>query len=180
MNLHAMFLISCLSFLGLEGGQAGNDKPVIHEGIVKGSVKEVWTAFTTKEGIQSWMVPIADIDLKVGGLMRTSYNPKGKIGDKGTIENTILSYHPHRMLSIRATKAPESFPFKNAIQKMWTVIYLTPVGENQTKVEVISMGFTEDEESQKMRKHFDFGNAYTLKKLQERFEPKPASPAKAK
>jgi hypothetical protein len=34
------------------------------------------------------------------------------------------------------------------------------------------LGFGEDEESKKMRAFFDRGNAFTLKKLQERFAPK--------
>jgi glucosamine 6-phosphate synthetase-like amidotransferase/phosphosugar isomerase protein len=42
---------------------------------------------------------------------------------------------------------------------------------------VRSMGFTDDEESQKMREQFDKGNAWTLKKLQERFAPQKSATA---
>lgn len=148
---------------------------VAHEAIVDASAADVWDAFTTREGIESWMVPHAEIDFRVGGLMLTNYNPQGVIGDDGTIENTIISYDPQRMLSIKATKPPAKFPFKNALKNMWTVIYLEPNGAHHTNVIVRSMGFTNDEESQKMREHFDKGNAWTLKKLQERFgSPKAA------
>jgi uncharacterized protein YndB with AHSA1/START domain len=137
-------------------------------------VEEVWKAFTTKEGIESWMVPVAEIDFRVGGAMRTNYNPNGKIGDPNTITNTILSYDPKRMISIRATGAPVSFPFKKALEKSWTVIYFEPLAGNRTRVKVVGLGYDEDSESQMMREFFKKGNAVTLEHLKKRFT-KPAN-----
>ncbi len=115
------------------------------------------------------MVAHSEIDLRVGGLMRTHYDPKGEIGDAQTIENRILSFEPGRMLSIQVSKAPLGFPFPDAIKAMWTVIYLTPEAGAQTRVRIVGLGFGDDPDSQKMRQYFDRGNAYTLRKLQERF-----------
>ena len=58
-----------------------------HEGVVAAPVDKVWAAFTTREGQESWMVAHSDIELKVGGRMRTHYDPKGVLGDAKTIEN---------------------------------------------------------------------------------------------
>lgn len=142
---------------------------IIIEGEVNAPVEEVWKAFTTKEGIESWMAPAADIDLHIGGAMRTNYNPNGKLGDSSTITNTILSYDPLRMLSIKATGVPEDFPFKKAIKNMWSVIYFEVLPNNHTLVRVISLGYSEESESQKLREFFKKGNAYTMEKLQKRF-----------
>ncbi len=150
----------------------GEDSRLVHEGVVDAPPKNVWAAFTTKEGQESWMVAHSEVELKVGGLMRAHYDPKGAIGDPRTIENTIISYDPGRMLSIRVTKAPEGFPFPNAVKGMWTVIYFEAAGPRATRVRFVGLGFGGDEESKKMRSFFDKGNAYTLKKLQERFAPK--------
>lgn len=147
------------------------DGRVTHEGVVAAPVAEVWTAFTTKAGQESWMVAHSEIDVKLGGLMRTHYDPKGAIGDPKTIENRIISFDPERMLSIQVTKAPEGFPFPNAIKSMWTVIYFEAAGARSTRVRMVSLGFGDDEESRKMREFFERGNAYTLRKLQERFSP---------
>lgn len=146
--------------------------PLAHEAVVNAPVEQVWAAFTTKEGIESWMVAHAAIDLRVGGKMQTQYDPKGAITDNKAIENTILSYEPKRMLSFRVTKAPEGFPFPNAIKLMWTVVYFEAVSEKTTRVREVSLGFGADEESQKMREFFDRGNAYTMQKLQEHFAPR--------
>ena len=76
------------------------------------------------------------------------------------------------MLSFRVTKALQGFPFPNAIQNMWTVIYFEAQGEKTTRVREICMGFGEDEESKKMREFFNRGNATTMEHLQKRFAPK--------
>ena len=153
-------------------GSAGDTSPLIHEGLVEAPVAQVWEAFTTSKGAESWMVAHAEVDLRIGGKMRTHYDPKGKLGDPGTIENTILSFHPERMLSMRNTKAPAKFKDAEAFQKTWTVIYFEKMGPKQTKVTVVGLGWGADEASQRVRAFFDRGNAYTLKKLQERFAGK--------
>jgi len=171
-----------LTIAGLVGGvhqPSHADDPVGNvlrsEGIVDAPIEAVWNAFTTKEGIESWMVPHAEIDLRVGGKMRTTYDPNGVIGDDSTIENTILSFDPPHMLSIKATKPPADFPMKEAIKNMWSVIYLDSVDSKRTRITVVGMGYGDDEASQTLRKHFDAGNAWTINKLQERFGKAPAS-----
>ena len=77
--------------------------------IVHATPTQVWQAFTTREGQESWQVSHADIDLRVGGLMRTHYNPEGRIGDEDTINNEVLSYDPERMLSFRIVRPPKQF-----------------------------------------------------------------------
>ncbi len=44
---------------------------LVHEGVVKAPVDKVWAAFTTKEGLESWMAAHAQIDLKVGRRLET-------------------------------------------------------------------------------------------------------------
>lgn len=174
-----VFLRSLREKLARESGAALLD-PLRHEVIVDAPPSEVWKAFTTAEGLKSWMVPLAEIDLRVGGVMRTNYNKDGTLGDGGTIENTILSFHPGRMLSIKATKAPEKFPFKAQIENMWSVLYFEPTEDGRTRVSCYGFGWDESAMSQSMRTHFDTGNQWTLNKLREHFaNSKAASEASA-
>jgi uncharacterized protein YndB with AHSA1/START domain len=150
---------------------------LVHEGVIAAPVEKVWAAYTTSDGLQSWMAPHAEIDVRIGGKMRTNYNKDGVLGDAGTIENTILAYEPLRMLSIKVAHAPEKFPFKHAIENMWTVLYFEPLAPDRTRLRCVSMGFTDDDESRQMRAFFDRGNAYTLRKLQEFFGMPTTRPA---
>jgi uncharacterized protein YndB with AHSA1/START domain len=147
------------------------ENSLVHEGAVAAPLDDVWNAFTTKEGQESWMVAHSEIELKIGGRMRTHYDPKGTIGDAKTIENTIICYDPKHMFSLKVSKTPEGFPFPNAVKQMWTVIYFEANDVKTTRVRIVGLGFGDDEDSKKMRAFFDRGNAFTLKKLQERFAP---------
>ena len=153
-------------------GRAQDDNRLVQEGVVNAPLDQVWVAYTTGAGLESWMVAHAEIELKIGGKMKTRYDPKGTVDDAQAIENTILSYEPRRMLSFKVTKAPQGFPFPSAITNMWTVVYFEAQGEKATRVRGVSMGFGNDEESKRMREFFQHGNAVTLERLQKRFEAK--------
>jgi uncharacterized protein YndB with AHSA1/START domain len=142
---------------------------LVTEGIVEAPVSAVWAALTTREGQESWNVAHAEIDLRIGGKMRTHYDPKGKIGDPNTIENTILSFEPNHVLSIQVANPPAKFPFKEAIKKVWTVIRFEELAPSRTRLTITGLGYGNDDESKKLRQFFDKGNAYTIKKLQEKF-----------
>jgi uncharacterized protein YndB with AHSA1/START domain len=150
----------------------GDAHRLVTEGVIDAPREQVWKAFTTKEGQESWNVAHAEIDSRVGGKMLTHYDAKGKIGDANTIENIILALDPGHMFAIQVGKPPEQFPYKEAIKRVWTVIYLDELGPKQTHVRVVGNGFGDDEESQKLRGFFDKGNSYTLQKLQEKFKGK--------
>lgn len=148
--------------------QTAPEDPIVATAVVNAPVKEVWRAFTTTEGVTSWMVAKAEVDLRVGGHLRTSYDKSSNLNDDKTIENTILAYDPERMLTIKVAKAPAGFPFKTAVQQMWTVIYFEPVG-TKTKVTCRGLGFTADPESQSLKKFFQQGNEMTMQSLVKRF-----------
>jgi len=143
--------------------------PIVEEVTVEAALDRVWAAFATSDGLQAWMAPHAAIDLRVGGLMRANYNPQGELGDAQTIENVILSFEPQRMLSIKVAKAPAGFPFANAVREMWTVLYFTAAGPKRTSVRGVTLGFSTDPESQRMREFFVAGNDTTMTRLKRYF-----------
>ena len=143
--------------------------PIVAEVVVEAPVDAVWAGWTTSDGLRSWLAPHADIDLRVGGLMRTNSRAQGALGDPHTIENAVLSFEPGRMLSIKVAKPPAGFPFPTAVLEMWTVIYFDAGGTGRTRVRVVSLGFQPSEESQKMRAFFERGNVTTLEQLQRHF-----------
>jgi len=146
--------------------------PIVAEGVVEAPAEAVWNAWATGEGLRSWLAPHADIDLRIGGLMRTNYDAQDVLGGPGTIHNEILSFEPGRMLSIRVVRFPERFPFPLAVGSMWTVIYFEPAGPDRTQLRIVGLGFQPDEQSQQMRAFFERGNLQTLQALQRHFAPR--------
>jgi len=107
MNRRLAFATLLLSLLG--SADRARAETLVQEAIVNAPVQEVWRLFTTSDGLMSWMVARADIDLRVGGLMRTRYAADGPLGDDKTIVNRILSYEPERMLSLQVHAPPPTF-----------------------------------------------------------------------
>jgi uncharacterized protein YndB with AHSA1/START domain len=115
-------------------------------------------------------VALADVDLRVGGKIRSRYRADGYLGDEMTIENEILAFEPPRMMAIRIHKTPGNFPFKEAWKHTWTVVTLTPLPDGRTHVRAASLGYGTDNESVAMRRFFEHGNEETLATLASHIE----------
>ncbi len=140
----------------------------VNEGLVDAPVAEVWKVWTTSEGYKTLGPALAEVDLRIGGLIRSRYKGDGTLGDDETIENVILAFEPQRMIAIRIQKPPKKFPFKDAWKHTWTVVTLTDLG-GRTHVRAASMGYGTDAESLAMRKFFEAGNQQTLETMQKYF-----------
>lgn len=140
--------------------------PVVSEVVVDAPVQAVWDALTTRDGMEAWATAShSEIELALGEIWRSSYSANSKLDDDSVIETEVLAFDPPRMLAARTRKPPADFPFPNAILHTWYVTYLEPVGETRTRVIHRMFGFTDDEESQKMRAFFVRGNQYSLEQL---------------
>ena len=155
--------------LGVCSLASADELSFVNEGIVAAPIEEVWKVFATSEGYKLLGPALAEVDLRVGGTIRSRYNANGTLGDAETIENAILAYEPPRMMAIRIAKPPASFPFKNAWQTAWTIITLSAVNGNETHVRIASLGFGTDEESVAMRRFFERGNQSGIELLRQHF-----------
>jgi uncharacterized protein YndB with AHSA1/START domain len=151
---------------GAVRSQTVADEPsFVAEGTVAAPIADVWRIWSTSEGYKAVGVALADVDLRVGGLIRSRYAADGVLGDAQTIENEILAYEPPRMIAFRIHKPPANFPFKEAWKRTWTVVTLTPLDSGRTRVRAASLGYGTDAESTAMRQFFERGNQQTLDAL---------------
>ncbi len=143
-----------------------------HEIVVPATIEQVWTAFTTSEGLQSFVAPVAAVELKIGGYWETSYNPEAKIGDPGNILNEIISYLPMEMLSIRVAQAPPGFPLPDFGKSVWTVLQFQDLGNNRVRVIGTMLGWKDGPGWDQVYQIFTQGNPHVLKSLYNLFAGK--------
>ena len=153
------------------GIHAAEDVSFVTEAEVNAPIADVWKVFSTSEGYKALGVSQAEVDLRVGGTIRSRYG-EGRLGDEETIENVILAYEPPRMIATRIQKPPKTFPFPQAWKRAWSVVTLTDLGDGRTRVHAASLGFGSDEESVAMRRFFDRGNQQVMDGLKKYFEAK--------
>jgi uncharacterized protein YndB with AHSA1/START domain len=149
--------------------QAAEDVSFVNEGVIPAPIEEVWNVLSTSEGYRVLGPALAEVDLRVGGTIRSRYRADGVLGDSETIENVILAYEPPTMMATRIQKPPASFPFKEAWKRPWTVLTLTPLDGGRTHMRATSLGYGTDEESLAMRRFFEAGNQQTIDTLRHHF-----------
>jgi len=130
---------------------------------------DVFAAFGTSEGFSSWAVPVAKVDLRVGGMIEASYDSHAKPGDPDNIKNAIVAYIPDRLLVIRNVQAPAGFVDSALFQKTVTMIEFAPLDAKTTRVTLTNAGYGPGVGFGDVYSHFEWGNAYTLHELRARF-----------
>jgi uncharacterized protein YndB with AHSA1/START domain len=164
-----MIRLEVLLLLGLCSAASADELSFANEGVVDAPIEEVWKIFATSDGYTALGPALAEVELRLGGKIRSRYRSDGTLGDAETIENTILAYEPPTMMALRITKTPASFPFKTAWKSTWTVITLAPVESGKTLVRAASLGFGADEESIAMRRFFEAGNQSVIDSVRRHF-----------
>jgi uncharacterized protein YndB with AHSA1/START domain len=141
--------------------------------VVNAPPKAVWDAFTTSEGFTTWAVPVAWVDLRVGGLMESSYLPSARAGDAENIKNQIVAYVPGRLLSIRNIQTPSGLKHRELFGQVVQTIEFDDVGASRTRVTMTGVGWGPGEGFDYLYRHFEWGNAYSLAELKKRFDTGP-------
>ncbi len=140
--------------------------------LVEAPVAAAWAAFTTEAGFQAWAVPLARIDLRVGGSIESSYDPKIPLGSDKTIRNEIVALVPERLLVIRNVQAPPGVPFDVAtFQQAQTAMLFEPLDATRSRITLLSGRFPEGVNHDGVYKFFFAGNAYTLGELRRHLAP---------
>ncbi|HEX4771579.1 MAG TPA: SRPBCC domain-containing protein [Bryobacteraceae bacterium] len=149
---------------------AAPEKALLFEVQLPASQDAVWSAFTTSEGLSTWLTPGAVVDLRNGGEW-TAHFPGG-----GTGGGTILSFTAKRTL-VMSAMAPPMFPHVRAERTIATWEFI-PVDANTTQLTLKQTGWKKGEEWDKAYDYLAAGNAQLLETLQRRFEKGPIDWAK--
>jgi len=144
---------------------------LIQEYSVKAPLEVVWDAYTTKAGYEKWAVPLAEIDLKVGGTIKSNYNPAGTIGDSTTIVTHIINYVPQQLITLQA-EITDNFPefMKKEADDFYNVIYFRETEEGSTNVQSFGIGYKNTPKYLQLMNYFIPANEMTLMKLIDHLE----------
>jgi uncharacterized protein YndB with AHSA1/START domain len=143
---------------------AAADKILVLEVTVPAPIGEVWKAFTTSDGLSTWLTPNAVVDLREGGEWTAKF-PGGSTGG-----GTILSFVPEKELVLSAL-APDKFPTVRATRTR--AKFQFEAKGDSTIVRLIQTGWKEGDEWVKAYEYLTVGNAQLLATLHHRFASGP-------
>lgn len=139
---------------------------LIQELQVKAPLDSVWAAYTTKKGWESWAVPLAEVNLKVGGTIKTNYNKQGTIGDSTTIVTHIVNYVPKTLITLQA-EISDNFPefMKKDAKDFYNVVYFNAVDEKNTRITSYGIGYKNTPKYRSLLAYFSTANKKTYANL---------------
>lgn len=85
------------------------EKLIFIETTIKASLEETWQAWTTEEGVRSFLAPACKIDLHPDGEYEIYFNPDAPAGERGGEGNQVMVVQPIQMFSF-SWNAPPSLP----------------------------------------------------------------------
>lgn len=145
-------------------------RTLTHSVLIHMPADELFRQFTTPEGIvNAWSVAAAKVDFRVGGQIRTSYEPGADLDAPTAIVNTILSFEPGRMLSLKAT-APAGAPewLQLVCNGTHSVIRFEPVSPHVTRLSITGIGYGTGGAWDEAYAFFERGNAWTLDQMRQK------------
>lgn len=147
------------------------DMILVQEVVVEAPVSDVWRAYTTSAGWMAWAAPLAEVDLRAGGVIRTHYESGAKIGDAGTNTLHIVNYVPERVLTLRA-EISERWPdvMQEDEGKLMNVIVFDAQSATVTRVQSYGVGYRDLPAYDDLMKFFIPANESLFKRLKEYLE----------
>ncbi len=138
---------------------------------INAPVADVWKAWTTAEGIESFWAPkAAKVDPVPGGAYELWFGVNGPEGSRGSEGCLVHSVKPMEQF-VFEWNAPPDIP---SIRKLRTLVYLdfVPLTDNRTQVTLRNFGYGTGDEWAKNKAYFERAWPAVMGSLEKRFAAK--------
>lgn len=129
---------------------------------------EVFRTISTPEGWKTWAVPTAFGEVKVNGVLETSYNKDAKPGDATNIKQQFIELVPNKRVAFRTIQTPAGFPHPELYKQTTATMDLTPEA-NGTRLRFTHAGFGTGAAFDELHGFFVQGDRQTLEELEKLF-----------
>lgn len=150
---------------------AAQERAVTKQVVVPAPVESVWRAWTTRDGIVSFMAPEAEIDARVGGAFHIHFNPYGEPGQKGADDMRFMALQAPTMLSFDWNAPPHLAQARQ--QRTFVIVRLKELAPGSTQVTLTHTGWGDGGEWDLTYNYFDRAWGAVLGNLRKRFEQGP-------
>jgi uncharacterized protein YndB with AHSA1/START domain len=133
------WMVAGMALLGVVGVASGQERQIRVSVTVAASPEQVWSLWTTNEGVRSFFAPGSNIDARVDGLYEIFFDPAAAAGKKGADGMRLLAVEPNRRLAF-TWNAPDTQPYVRA-QRTLVTIDMKAVGRDSTQVVLRHIGW---------------------------------------
>lgn len=177
-KLFLLSLFALLSFSGLNA-QVTNSSYVTQyqEKVLQLSIiipvnkKDAWNLFTTDQGLVKWVAPVAVINMKTGGYIKTNYDKDKGVDDSSSIILGLVNYLEYEMITLKVD-LNNSFPadVRAGDKNLQEIIQFIDAGKGRTKIISSMVGWGQGKNWDSAYAFFEKGNEWTYKQILKVFE----------
>jgi uncharacterized protein YndB with AHSA1/START domain len=120
---------------------------------IPASQEEVWKAWTTSEGVKSFLAPDCLIDFRIGGAYEIYFDPDAAAEDRGSIGSVILAIQPIQSFSFTWRNPPSLTVVR--WQFTHVQIQIERVAEQQCEVVLSQDGWGSSPDWEKAYQYFE-------------------------
>ena len=135
--------------------------------VVNQSIIDLWTKWTTHDGLTSFFGKDNKIELKIGGLFEIYFLLRNPIGLQGSEGCKILSFIPNRMLSFSWNAPPKFKEVRESDYKTWVVIEFKEIRDQKTEIKLTHLGWIDSIQWNEVFEYFNAAWESVLKDLEE-------------
>jgi uncharacterized protein YndB with AHSA1/START domain len=148
------------------------EKTLFGEVVVPAALDDVWAAWTTEGGVNSFFAPSCLIELEPDGPYEIYFNPDAPPGQRGGEGLRVLAVQPKKMFSF-TWNAPPTLPDVRG-QRTHVILRFYEVGHEATRVTLRHDGWGEGGQWDEAFAYFEAAwNKVVLPRLVYRFEVGP-------
>jgi len=136
--------------------------------VINASVADVWAAWTTPQGIESFFAPkAAKVEPSAGGAYELWFGVDLPEGTRGCEDCKVHSVRPMEQLVLE-WNAPPTIP---TIRPLRTLVYLDfkPLPDNKTELTLRNFGYGDGDEWQKSKAYFTRAWSNVMASLEKKF-----------
>ena len=138
--------------------------------VISAPVAVLWKSFTDPKEFARWNAPVAAIDMRVGGTLEASYDPKHPLGDPDNIKHRVITFLPELLIVFQNIQAPHDLPDADKFQRTVIIVQFEPLGPSRTRVTLSCTGFGADDASKRIYAFFHQDNAEELERWKRVYE----------
>jgi uncharacterized protein YndB with AHSA1/START domain len=126
----------------------------------------VWRYFADEEKLKCWVAPAIQLDLKVGGALRTNYDAKAGVDGVGAITLPILAMVPNEQITYKVRLTDNFGPqLQGEDANLQEAVQLQPLANGGTLVVSSMSGWGKGGQWDRVYDFFTKGNEFTYKEL---------------
>lgn len=162
------------NFTSAIGSNMPPDTRYIHKSAeIRAPLVDVWKAWTTVEGANSFFGNDARIEMKIGRPYEIDFIMEKPEGQRGTEGSKLLAFVPKRMIAFEwgiARHFVEVRKQANTLwNRTWVVVFFKAINEGQTEVTFYHMGLGVSDKWNEVYDFYDRGWDAILKRLVQSF-----------